>query len=810
MGQAFINMLKPLVKGLNNILIVVNDFVEKVVNALGVIFGWKIEIQDVGLSDAVDDAGGIADAMGDAADNAKDLKHQLQGFHELNILNSNKGGGSGNGGGGGGGGGGGNNNPIYSIIPTESAFKSDIDTLYKLGEYIGDTLTKALNDIDWESIYMGAINFGKGLADFLNGLISPELFGAVGKTIAGSLNTALYFLNSFGETFDWKDFGLSIATGINNFFSTFDFKTLAHTLNVWANGILDTALEAVKNTDFKEIGKAIGTFISELDLPDLAIKFADLALQIIKGIGDAILNISAESPIGGAIITVIAGLKLVGAVNRWKTTIGATILNNLGLSVAQAQMTQNNANAIGENTGKGMISSVASWLGQDVAKAGMKNILLAAFAGLEVGNIIGGFVNSAIADVFRELDKEDWASYYEEYGSPFKALLGMWRQSKDSDNYIQEVVTAFRQLRRDVKEELGLTEADSRKHYSEMNTIHGGGGSQLVITNQGILKTISKLYSDTSDENSKMTKLMYEKLLGISKDGGSDLVKESNNTNTSVQREFSDMADRATGSGLYMFRSMNDIWGSLRTDANLNTMFMSSDVQNNFSYMANASVGSGLYLFSSMGSVWGSLREQASTGGAEVANAGSTAFSNLASGILGQAGSLNNAVATVINGAKSTVEGKADGFKSAGKGLIDGISAGVGVGWSNLKAYLVNLAANLQTALKQAFGLNGKQMAPPSAQQILDDANFSALTFSYNGSFNANVNSNLASDIATGINDGMTISQAEQNALLRQQNDLLMQLLEKDVSIASNDIYNAVKTQNKTYYNQTGINGLVY
>ena len=64
-------------------------------------------------------------------------------------------------------------------------------------------MSEAMEGIEWEKSYEKARNWGKGLANFLNGLISPRLFENVGKTVAGSLNTALNFLNSFGKTFDY-------------------------------------------------------------------------------------------------------------------------------------------------------------------------------------------------------------------------------------------------------------------------------------------------------------------------------------------------------------------------------------------------------------------------------------------------------------------------------------------------------------------------------------------------------------------------------------------------------------------------------
>lgn len=120
-----------------------------------------------------------------------------------------------------------------------------------------------MESIDWQKIYRKADNFGKGLADFLNGLISPRLFYDLGATIAGSLNTALHFLNSFGTTFDWTNFGLSIANGINGFFKNFDFALLAKTINAWVQGIYTMLTTAIKNVSWKDVLKGITDFLSK-------------------------------------------------------------------------------------------------------------------------------------------------------------------------------------------------------------------------------------------------------------------------------------------------------------------------------------------------------------------------------------------------------------------------------------------------------------------------------------------------------------------------------------------------------------------
>jgi len=305
-GTGVIAAFKPFLQTLNTVMGKVIDFTENVLNALGNIFGWKFEISGGGITDDLADsmgdtavdtgnaagsAGDLSDNLGDAAANAKKLYSTVLGIDELNINNPNTGStGSGSGGSGGtggsGSGGAGTGSSDSGLTTTISrndailkAYESSIDSLYELGEYIGDTLTKTLNSIDWNKVYQGAKDFGKGLADFLNGLISPELFGAVGRTIAGALNTAIYAALSFGETFDFYDFGVSIATGINEFFRTFDFGALAQTLNVWVDGLIDTIAGFIKTISWSDILNAAGDFLRTLELDTVGVIIGAFTLK---------------------------------------------------------------------------------------------------------------------------------------------------------------------------------------------------------------------------------------------------------------------------------------------------------------------------------------------------------------------------------------------------------------------------------------------------------------------------------------------------------------------------------------------------
>ena len=284
-GGALINAFKPFVRTLNAVMQKVIAFATTVTNALGSIFGWKFEISAGGLADDWSDAAGsaadIADSTGQAAKNVEKMNKGLRAFDELNLITTpDNSSGSGSGGSGGGGAsGGGASGGLVQVDTIFKDYESQIRSLRELGEYISDALSDAMESIDWDRIYSKARNFGKGLADFLNGLITPRLFGDVGMTIASALNTAIYTALSFGEEFDWTNLGDSIAAGVNRFFETFDFSALGRTINTWVHGIYDTITTAIGNIKWSEVWDGVTDFLSEIDLETISLIIGAFALK---------------------------------------------------------------------------------------------------------------------------------------------------------------------------------------------------------------------------------------------------------------------------------------------------------------------------------------------------------------------------------------------------------------------------------------------------------------------------------------------------------------------------------------------------
>lgn len=288
LGSGLISILSPMVQVLGQIVQRLTQFVQVLWQALSNIFGFQLQDitkQSSGAAGAVGDLSDSTDELGKSIDKAgKKAKKQLANFDELNNITTHKDSGSGGGGAGLGLGDMGlDTSGLWDPTKKDSPW-SDIDNLYDLGKWIGDKLSDMMESIDWKKVYQKASGFGRGLAEFLNGLISTDLFKDVGHTIASSLNSVIYSAINFGLSFDWKQTGQKIAEGINEFFDTFDFKAFGASIRIWVHGIWDLIRETITNIDWKDVFKGVKDFFSEMDATTLATIMGFIALKkLLKG-----------------------------------------------------------------------------------------------------------------------------------------------------------------------------------------------------------------------------------------------------------------------------------------------------------------------------------------------------------------------------------------------------------------------------------------------------------------------------------------------------------------------------------------------
>jgi SLT domain-containing protein len=255
------------------------------------------------------------DKIKDTTKKAKDLQNYLLGIDELNVLQPNTDSNSGSGSSGSGGKyTGPSASEMFETIEVPNSmnklaemFKDAIaeSDFTDIGRMISNKLSNALESIDWKSVYHHADNFGKDLATFLNGLITPRLFYDLGATIAGAINTAFHAANSFAINFDWSNLGASLASSITGFFENWDAGLTGETFSNFFSGIFDAMtsfLEKLSSDDtFKAIGKQLVNLLCGIDwkkcIWNLAAFFSafnnallDFPTDFVEGIGEAIVE----------------------------------------------------------------------------------------------------------------------------------------------------------------------------------------------------------------------------------------------------------------------------------------------------------------------------------------------------------------------------------------------------------------------------------------------------------------------------------------------------------------------------------------
>lgn len=241
---------------------------------------------------------------------AKDYQKTLLGFDQINKLESNNDtGGAGDGGAGGGGGGGGLGGNMFETVPVESQVSDFVDRLkkawekadfYWLGALLANKLNKALEGIPWSKIKKTAAKIGKSIATFLNGFIETANWKLIGKTLAEGINTVFEGLYAFVKNFKFASLGKAVAHLITGFFSNVDYGKIAATVGHSIAGVFEFASGFLMNIDWKNV--PMGVFNAIMKMVK-AIPWARIARAIFTFLGAAI----------GAAAGLVAGIgKMIG------------------------------------------------------------------------------------------------------------------------------------------------------------------------------------------------------------------------------------------------------------------------------------------------------------------------------------------------------------------------------------------------------------------------------------------------------------------------------------------------------------------
>ena len=235
---------------------------------------------------------GYGEALGGAGAAAKELKRQLAGFDELNILSDDKNAG------GGGGGGGLNPADMFEEVPIESsisawakrlvdAFKNQDYT--EVGVVIGEGINLAIGKA---TEYVQKIDFGKigsSFAQGLNGAFGSIDFSAIASLIIMGVNGAFDLLGGFSTTFDWAGAAAAIGAGISTAIREFNWEGNAESIGAFAVGLITAIASFLETVDFYSLGQGIAKGIAALPWKQLF----SAAGQLISAAWNGIMDLAA-------------------------------------------------------------------------------------------------------------------------------------------------------------------------------------------------------------------------------------------------------------------------------------------------------------------------------------------------------------------------------------------------------------------------------------------------------------------------------------------------------------------------------------
>lgn len=766
-GGGLINAFKPFIKVLNAVLQKVISFAEMVTNALGSIFGWKYEAsKGAGISGLADDIGSASDGMDDLsnaagnagkntggiAKNAKKAKKEIQqatrAFDELKVISKqskDKGSGSGNkgSGSGSGSGAGGGTGADGGLVQTDTIFKkfkSNIKDLEQLGESISGALINAMKKIKWKKVYAKAEGFGRGLAKFLNGLFKGQkgttLFGETGRLIANSLNTVLHGLDSFGTTFDWKQFGNSIADGINKFFQNFDFALLAQTLNAWAQGAFDAVTTALSKISWKDVWKGVKEFLSNLDVKTVAIIVGALTIKKILGLhlAKAALDIIGTS-ISKAIASSIA------------SKLGVGIAANQGIGAALSTALSGKITTAFATVGTTISAGFKALFGSKAAEGALAFISPVAKAITGIGSVaIGAF--TAISNFVTMLKNGfSWLN---------EALMLVGVTITAVGAVILGVAAAPAAITAGIVAGVATAAVVVKDHWKEIKGIFSKAGDWF---NTNVIKPISGFFKGLWESVSGFFSSLWKDISGVWK-----TVSGWFNTNvtTPIKNAFSSAKESIQKAFSAAKTAVTGAWNSV---SSWFKEHVTTPIKNAFSKMKESVAE----IFSKL---WNSVKSG-------VAGAMNTVISRIETAINSLIGGVN----TVLRGFNSVVSAaaKVAKVKWSGVDLVPKVSL------PKVKAYATggfmdkySIATVGENGLPEIMGTVGGKPAVAGSQEI------------------------------TGIKDAINSTSAQEVSLLRQQNQLLQAILQKNFGITTNDIGKAARDYGREHYNRTGDNVYVF
>lgn len=280
LSAAFAPILTAVAPALTTLI----NLLTQAINSLGMFFA---ALTGQGYYMAAKGLDAVSSAAKGASGSAKDLKRQLAGFDELNILSANSGGGGGSGTG-----------YTFEKTPIGGAiadFAEEIKALIEaenwdgLGRLIASKINEAFDKarklISWGNLGDKITKVVDAVTGTFNGLVDGINWKGIGQTFGTGLNTILYTLDRFLKGINWANIGQAIGNAINGAISSIDWPMLGSVVRERAGSLITILKNALITIEWGNAGtklaSAVNSFFSD---PTIWRDAGDAVNAALKGI----------------------------------------------------------------------------------------------------------------------------------------------------------------------------------------------------------------------------------------------------------------------------------------------------------------------------------------------------------------------------------------------------------------------------------------------------------------------------------------------------------------------------------------------
>lgn len=810
------NLLGPIITKIINLVSTAISYVTAFLKLLG--------MTGSAATDAVEGAGGAAEKA----------QKSLTGFDEINALQDNSSSG----------GGGGSNStvelPEVSLPGWVEKTVSDIKEAFRNGDYAGigeiigtkinEAIAKAKELISWENLGEKISSFIHNFAEMFNSLGDTIDWYELGDLLAEGFNTALNTLYLVLFDFDWPGLFAHLAESLNGLIGGIDWGGLGKKLSDGLRRALETLHSAIKSFDFQSLGSGLAEGINSIDLVGITEDAAKMISDLLKGILDFAITLTESLDWGAmgralwnSITAMLANTDWTGIVSKAFRFLGAAIGGSLSLIIEFAKSVWQSLVTGFENT-KAYFSAYIEEAGGNVIKGlylGIKNALANVWNWI-VENIWNPFINgfkNAFGIHSPSTKMAEMGGYI---------IEGLLNGITEAWNMITEFFSnALASIGEAISNAWNSVVSWTETAWSNVKTTIGNAWENVKQTTSSVCSAIGSGVSSAWNNVKSWTSSAWSNVKSTVSNAWSNIKSTASSGYNAVKSGISSAWNSIKS-------TTSSVWSNVKSSLSSSWSNIKSVASSGYNAVKNGISSAWNSIKSTTSSVWSNIKSTIQNQG--WSGLGSNICSGISSGIDSGWSWLKNKVSNLASNLLSAAK-NALGIHSPSRLFRDAVGLnigyGIGVGIENSEGSILDSVAGVANAIADEFNAGDYKTGNliPTAEidgsltsfsdTITDsftallaklDAIAQRMTFTvpaFAGSvvpYKATAAGNAQR--SSGTDDGnedltrtMESTSNRQLALLREQNNLLRQLLDKDTNvtavIGTSDVVDGLARKNR-------------